>query len=108
MPIRPRPRGRPVRPAPPASRAGWTFLSNHAHVLLCLTRGDAPRLRDVAASVGITERAVQTIVRDLEREGILARRRDGRRNEYTFDLDRPLRHPLEAHRSVRTLLALVG
>ena len=110
MPTRSRPRGRPARATlpPTPGRSGWTVLSNHAHVLLCLTRGDAPRLRDVAARVGITERAVQTIVRDLEREGILARRRDGRRNEYTFDLDRPLRHPLEAHRSVRALLELVG
>ncbi len=107
---------RPHPPAPRARRgarppstppAGWTFLSNHAHVLLCLTSEDAPRLRDVAARVGITERAVQKIVQDLEREGILTRRRDGRRNAYAFDLDRPLRHPIEAHRSVRALLQLV-
>ena len=95
----------PARPtAPPA---GWTFLSNHAHVLLCLTEEEAPRLRDVAARVGITERAVQKIVLDLERQGILRRRRDGRRNTYAFDLDHPLRHPIEAHRSVRALLDLV-
>ena len=109
MPSRPPRRPTPRRPAasPPAAPAGWTFLSNHAHVLLCLTRDDAPRLRDVAALVGITERAVQKIVLDLEREGILRRRREGRRNRYAFDLDRPLRHPLEAHRRVRALLALV-
>jgi len=91
-------------PPPPG---GWTFLSNHAHVLLCLTAEDAPRLRDVAVRVGITERAVQKIVLDLEREGILDRRREGRRNRYSFHLDRPLRHPLEAHRRVRALLDLV-
>jgi hypothetical protein len=104
----------PARPAKRAARAetppaplGWTFLSNHAHVLLCLSLGDDPRLRDVAERVGITERAVQKIVLDLEREGILTRRRDGRRNSYELDLDRPLRHPLESHRSIRDLVDLV-
>lgn len=94
------------RPAVP-SAPGWTFLSNHAHVLLCLTSADAPRLREVATRVGITERAVQKIVLDLEHEGILTRTREGRRNQYAFDLDRPLRHPLEAHRRVRALIELV-
>jgi DNA-binding MarR family transcriptional regulator len=110
MPSRPRhPTSRLRRPAkaPAPPTVGWTFLSNHAHVLLCLTAEAAPRLRDVAARVSITERAVQKIVLDLEREGILERRRDGRRNAYVFDLDRPLRHPIEAHRSVRALLDLV-
>jgi DNA-binding Lrp family transcriptional regulator len=76
-------------------------------VLLCLSRDAAPTLRDVAGKVGITERAVQKIVLDLEREGILVRRRVGRRNTYELDLDRPLRHPLESHRSVRALVDLV-
>jgi DNA-binding MarR family transcriptional regulator len=112
MSIRPkRPTSRSRRPSASAAPAGppdgWTFLSNHAHVLLCLTTDEAPRLRDVATRVGITERAVQKIVLDLEREGILERRREGRRNRYAFDLTRPLRHPLEAHRSVRALLDLV-
>lgn len=103
--------GRPARRSRPARRpahpAGWTFLSNHAHVLLCLSLDRDPRLRDVAARVGITERAVQKIVLDLEREGILRRMREGRRNTYELDLDRPLRHPLEAHRSIADLVALV-
>lgn len=90
-----------------AAVPGWTFLSNHAHVLLCLSRAEPPTLRDVAAQVGITERAVQNIVLDLEVEGILVRRRNGRRNEYDLDLDRPLRHPLESHRSIRALVDLV-
>ena len=107
---RPRRPSRPPRPASASAHAAlerWTFLSNHAHVLLCLTSEDSPRLRDVAARVGITERAVQKIVLDLEREGILTRTREGRRNQYAFDLDRPLRHPLEAHRRVRALIDLV-
>ena len=101
----PRSRGRVARREPIPQ--GWTFLSNHAHVLLCLSRDATPTLRDVAGKVGITERAVQKIVLDLEREGILDRRREGRRNRYSFHLDRPLRHPLEAHRHVRALLNLV-
>ena len=89
-------------------RPGWTFLTNHAHVLLCLARDPSQRQRDLADQVGITERATQVILGDLERSGYLRRERVGRRNRYVLDLDRPLRHPLEAHRSVRTLLALVG
>ena len=86
----------------------WTFLTNHGHVLLCLARDPQVRLRDVAAEVGITERMVQRIVADLERAGYLKRRRDGRRNQYEIDPDRPLRHPVESHQAVRVLIALVG
>ena len=85
----------------------WTFLSNHAHVLVCLARDPHARLRDVAAEVGITERAVQGIVGDLEHAGVILRERQGRRNTYRLRLDAPLRHPLEAHRSIRALLAMV-
>jgi DNA-binding IscR family transcriptional regulator len=92
-------------PAHPARH--WTFLSNHAHVLLCLAADPDARLRDVAAQVGITERAVQGIVGDLEGAGVILRERQGRRNSYRLNPDAPLRHPLEAHRSVRSLLALV-
>jgi DNA-binding Lrp family transcriptional regulator len=91
--------------APPPRQ--WTFLSNHAHVLICLALDSDSRLRDVAASVGITERAVQKIVGDLEEAGIILRERSGRRNSYRLDLNQPLRHPLEAHRSVGALLGLV-
>ena len=90
----------------PATRQ-WTFLSNHAHVLVCLALDPGARLRDVAAEVGITERAVQGIVGDLEAAGIIVRQRQGRRNCYRLRLEAPLRHPLEAHRPVRALLALV-
>ena len=85
----------------------WTFLSNHAHVLVCLASDPDSRLRDVAASVGITERAVQKIVSDLEAAGVIVRERTGRRNSYRLDLRVPLRHPLESHRNVGTLLQLV-
>lgn len=90
----------------PATRQ-WTFLSNHAHVLVCLAADPQSRLRDVATAVGITERAVQKIVSDLEQAGVLSRTRAGRRNSYQLDLSVSLRHPLESHRTVGSLLALV-
>lgn len=98
------------RPDPEAAAAaahGWTFLSNHAHVLISLAAEPDLRLRDVALRVGITERAVQKILADLEKEGLVTRERDGRRNRYSLYLERPLRHPLEAHRTVRELIELV-
>ncbi|AWN22953.1 ArsR family transcriptional regulator [Deinococcus irradiatisoli] len=85
----------------------WTFLTNHSHVLLCLAAGQADTLREVAQQVGITERAVQRIVSDLELAGVVKRERDGRRNRYLINGDLPLRHPVEAHRHVRDLLALL-
>ena len=85
----------------------WTFLTNHAHVLLCLAREPGARMRDVADVVGITERAVQRIIADLEEAGYIERSRDGRRNRYSVQVDLPLRHPVEQHRPVSALLALV-
>ncbi len=85
----------------------WTFLSNHTHVLLCLAIDAEQRVRDVAKSVGLTERAVQRILSDLEEAGTITRQRVGRRNRYTLALDSPLRHPLEAHHTVGELLALL-
>jgi DNA-binding transcriptional regulator PaaX len=66
-----------------------------------------PTLREVADRVGITERAVQGIVADLEAAGVITRRRDGRRNHYELHPDVPLRHPIEAHRTVGDLVRLV-
>jgi predicted transcriptional regulator len=86
---------------------GWTFLSNHAHVLVCLCRDPQARVRDIAQGVGVTERAVLLILADLESEGIIERVREGRRNRYVLHLDAPLRHPLEQHRTVRELLRMV-
>jgi DNA-binding MarR family transcriptional regulator len=91
-----------------ATQAGaWTFFSNHAHVLFCLAADPAMLLRDVAGQVGITERAVQRIVADLEASGVLTRVREGRRNRYEVDGAAALRHPVEAHRRVGDLLRLV-
>ena len=93
--------------AKPASRPAWTFLSNHAHVLLLIAKQPDIRLRDVADRVGITERAVQRIVADLEADRYLERERQGRRNRYKVHPDLPLRHPIEAHRRIASLIALV-
>jgi hypothetical protein len=92
-----------------ANGPGWTFLSNHAHVLLCVAREPEVRLREVAHRVGITEGAVQRIVADLEEGGYLSlsRSREGRRNRYDVHLDRPLRHSVESHREVGVLLNLI-
>ena len=89
---------------PAARNQPWTFLTNHSHVLVCLLQEPSLRLRDVASRIGITERAVQNIVLDLERAKILRRVREGRRNRYSMSLDSPLRHPVEAHCTVRELL----
>ena len=85
----------------------WTFLSNHAHVLLVIAGDPEVRLRDVATMVGITERALQRIVTDLELGGYLVRERMGRRNRYQLRPDVPLRHPIEHHKTVAELIALV-
>jgi DNA-binding MarR family transcriptional regulator len=84
----------------------WTFLSNHAHVLICLYREPEIRLRDVAEAVGITERGVQRIVAELEQEGYLTRERIGRRNRYTVHLGMKLRHPVEQPATLRDLLKI--
>ena len=85
----------------------WTFLTNHSHVLICLSQGPTMRLRDVAERVGITERAVQRIISDLEEARFLTRIKDGRRNCYELHPDRSLRHAIEGHCSVRDLLDLI-
>ncbi|MEW2384796.1 MarR family winged helix-turn-helix transcriptional regulator [Micromonospora sp. NPDC047707] len=88
------------------STRNWTFLTNHGHVLLAIARNPTARLRDVADEVGVTERAAQAIVADLEAGGYLQRTRVGRRNEYTLNPAGRFRHPAEADRQVGALLAL--
>jgi DNA-binding MarR family transcriptional regulator len=87
-------------------RASWTFLSNHAHVLIALAKEPTLRVRDLAAVVGVTERAVSAILTDLEEAGVLVREREGRRNVYAINPEAPLRHSVESHRNVRDLLQL--
>ncbi|MDY7099860.1 MAG: MarR family transcriptional regulator [Actinomycetota bacterium] len=82
----------------------WTFLTNHAHVLIALCRDPDLRQRDISHLVGITPGAVQRILDDLEHEGYLRRERVGRRNHYEVITDLPLRHPLEDGHSVEDIL----
>jgi DNA-binding Lrp family transcriptional regulator len=86
---------------------GWTFLTNHSHVLLCIAENPKIRLREVAQKVGITERAVQRIVAELEGDGYLEHKRVGRRNHYRIHADLPLRHPLENHLEVDAILSVL-
>ena len=85
----------------------WTFLSNHGHVLVCLTRDSDMRMREVAERVGITERAVQQIVRDLVAEGYVEVAKTGRRNSYRVRRDAHFRHELEAGVDLGSFLDLV-
>lgn len=82
----------------------WTFLTNHAHVMICLCRDPDMVLRQVAIKVGITERAVQRIVAELEEGGFLTRIKEGRRNSYKLNLNKALRHPVEQHCYVSQLV----
>ena len=85
----------------------WHLLTNHAHVLICLARNPEQSLREVALAVGITERAVQRIVADLEQAGYLERERSGRRNSYRIHKEMKLRHPLEETHSIGELLEVM-
>jgi len=87
--------------------SNWTIFSNHGHVLFCLARDPEARLRDVAADVGLTERAVQKIVRDLQASGMIIVSKHGRRNRYRIDSGKSLRHDLEAHCTLDALIGLV-
>jgi hypothetical protein len=93
---------------PPVAKPAWTFLTNHAHVLLCVARDPQARIRDLALRVGITERAVQRIIVDLEEAGYLTHAREGRRNTYRVRGHLPLRHPVERRSKVSALLALTA
>ena len=86
---------------------GWTFLTNHGHVLVCLYLDPNARLRDVAERVGITERAVQQIVTDLEAAGYLLKTKTGRRNSYQVRRVGKFRHPLERQVAVGDFLDLL-
>jgi predicted ArsR family transcriptional regulator len=87
--------------------AEWTFLTNHAHVIVCVARDPGMRMRDIAERVGITERAAQRIVAELVDAGYLERDREGRRNRYQLNAEMPLRHPLEQGHAIGELLAIL-
>jgi DNA-binding MarR family transcriptional regulator len=85
----------------------WDFLTNHAHVLVCVARDPGVRLRDIAAAVGITERAAHRIVSELVDEGYVVRERRGRRNRYQVKTKLPLPHPLANEHEVGDLLGVL-
>jgi DeoR/GlpR family transcriptional regulator of sugar metabolism len=99
---------RPSDASGSGSRPGWTFLSNHGHVLACIAMDPEARVREIADRVGITERAVQRILGDLDEAGVITRTRNGRRSRYSIDADAPLRHEVESHHTVGQLLALLA
>lgn len=85
----------------------WTFLTNHSHVLLCIAQDPDVLTRQIAERVGITERATQRIVAELEDAGYLSHVRVGRRNHYELHSDLPLRHQLEEHLEIGELLEVL-
>lgn len=89
-----------MRGAVPEPHTGWTFLTNHARVLAAIADDPDSRIRDIAAYCRLTERAVQKIISDLEREGYLSHTRRGRSNTYRIEPGVPLRHPAEVEAGV--------
>ena len=88
--------------------AHWTFLTNHTHVLVLLSRNPRLVLREVALQVGITERAVQRIIAELETAGVIEREKIGRQNHYRIRGKQPLRHAATCHCTIGELLALIN
>ena len=89
-------------------RRTWTFLTNHARVLILIAETPNIRLRDIAARIGITERAAQRIVGDLEADGYLSHEKEGRRNHYALHPDAHLRHPLENEIEIGQLVEFIS
>ena len=87
--------------------ANWTFLTNHARVLLLIAHDPGARLRDIGASVGITERSAYGIVTDLAEAGYVVKQKDGRRNRYQVQTHLPLPEPTSQERTVGEVLALL-
>ncbi|MFD8722869.1 helix-turn-helix transcriptional regulator [Streptomyces sp. NPDC059629] len=91
----------------PEPHTGWTFLTSHARVLASIADNHNARIRDIAVRCRITERAVQRIISELERDGYLCRIRNGRSNRYSVDPGKVLRHPAEAGLTVASLLSIL-
>lgn len=89
------------------STGNWTFLTNHAHVLLCLAKNSSMRIRDIATEVGITERAVQRIISELTESGYIDIVKEGRCNIYNIHEKMKLKHPIESHKEISDLISLI-
>jgi DNA-binding transcriptional ArsR family regulator len=86
----------------------WSFLTNHARVLLCIARDPGVRLRDIAETLGITERTAFGVVADLTDAGYVIKERDGRRNRYTIQHHLPLAEPTSEERTIGEVLELLA
>jgi DNA-binding MarR family transcriptional regulator len=89
-----------------SAQSSWTLLSNHGHILIAVSRSPDARIRDLSAEVGITDRAAQIILRDLEDAGYVTKNKVGRRNHYHLNPESHLRHPAESMVSVTSLLKI--
>ena len=87
--------------------AEWSFLTNHARVLMCIAHDPGIRLRDIASTLNITERTAYGIVTDLTKGGYVVKEKDGRRNRYQIQADLPLREPISQERTIGEVLALL-
>jgi predicted transcriptional regulator len=87
--------------------AEWSFLTNHARVLLCIAHDPGVRLRDIAARTGVTERTAYGIVTDLTEAGYVVKHKDGRRNRYQIQAHLPLPEPDSRERTIGEILALL-
>lgn len=87
--------------------AEWSFLTNHARVLLCIAHDPGVRLRDIAAALGVTERSAYAIVADLTDAGYVAKQKDGRRNRYDIQAHLPLRESISRERTIGEVLDLL-
>jgi DNA-binding MarR family transcriptional regulator len=88
--------------------ADWSFLTNHARVLMCIAHDPGARLRDIAAGLGITERSAYGIVTDLAQAGYIVKQKDGRRNRYEIQVHLPLPEPSSQERTLGEVLALLA
>src|SRR4051794_6907452 len=93
---------------PPGEPSNWSFLTNHARVLVSIAQDPGIRLRDIGEKVGITERAAHRIVNDLAEAGYISRERRGRRNHYAVKLDLPVPDPLARKQRIGDLLDVLG
>jgi DNA-binding IclR family transcriptional regulator len=89
------------------SAPNWTFLTNHAQVLVCIADDPGVRLREIGQRVGITERAAHRIVGELAAAGYITRQRNGRRNQYTIDAHLPVYDSIARERNVGQLLEIL-
>jgi predicted DNA-binding transcriptional regulator YafY len=88
--------------------AGWSFLTKHGRVLLCIAHDPGVRLRDIAATVGITERSAYRIVSDLAAAGYAVKQKDGRRNRYQIQAHLPPHEPASQQLAIGEVLALLA